>query len=259
MTGSIAIVIGGSSGIGQSAAIELAGRGAGIILTYNRHRDGADHTVAHIQAAGGKAVAIQFDAARSGDFASFRDAVTQALNDNWQRATFEYLVNNAGVGETMMFENTTEEVFDTLINVNLKAPFFITQKLLPLLEDGGAIVNVTSSSTLATSISEGSSAYAAAKGGLTVLSAYMAKEFSKRGIRVNSIAPGPTKTRFGNDGFERFPELIAPIAARTALGRVGESGDLGKAIASLLSDDWRWITGQNIEVSGGFNLGFSLF
>jgi len=252
--GKIAVIIGGSAGIGQSAAIEIAKRGVGVILTYNTHKDGADRTVATIEKAGGRAAALPLEAGQSETFASFRDAVARELNNKWQRDSFTYLVNNAGFGQMAMFEDTTEELFDKFIRVIFKAPYFITQKLLPMLENGGAIVNVTSNSTLPTVVAEGFSAYASAKGGLTILTRYMAKEFSKRGIRVDSIAPGPTRTRFADDAFERFPEVIAPLAAQTALGRVGEPDDIGKAIASILSDDWGWITGQDIEVSGGFKL-----
>lgn len=252
--GKVAVIIGGSSGIGQSAAIEIAKRGVGIILTYNSNKDGANETVTAIENAGGKAFALPLDAGQSESFATFRDAVAQELDNKWQRNTFTYLVNNAGFGQMAMFEDTTEELFDRFVNVIFKAPYFITQKLLPMLENGGAIVNVTSNSALPTVVAEGYSAYASAKGGLTVLTRYMAKEFSKCGIRVNAIAPGPTQTRFADDAFEKFPEVIAPIAAQTALGRVGQPDDIGKAIASILSDEWGWITGQNIEVSGGFKL-----
>ncbi len=257
--GKIAVIIGGSSGIGQNAASEIAKRGIGVILTYNTHKDGANETVAAIENVGGKAVALPLDAGKSETFASFKDAVAQALKDKWERSTFTYLVNNAGFGEMATIEGTSEELFDRLINVNFKAPFFITQKLLPLLEEGGAIVNTTSTAALHTGIAEGSAAYASAKAGLIVLTRYMAFEFRKRGIRVNAIAPGPTRTRFANDGFEKFPQAIAPIAVRTALGRVGEASDFGGVIVSLLSDEWSWVTGESIEVSGGFNLGFSLF
>lgn len=252
--GKVAVIIGGSAGIGQSTAIEMAKRGIGIILTYNSHKDGAEQTITAIENAGGKAVALPLEVGQSETFASFKDAVVQELKNNWQRDTINYLVNNAGFGQMAMFEDTTEELFNKFIDINFKAPYFITQKLLPILQDNGAIVNVSSNSTLPSVVSEGFSAYASSKGGLTVLSRYMAKEFSKRGIRVNSVSPGPTRTRFSNDAFEKHPEVIAPLAAQTALGRVGEPEDIGKAIASLVSGDWGWITGQDIEISGGFRL-----
>ncbi|WP_442340156.1 SDR family NAD(P)-dependent oxidoreductase [Chryseobacterium gossypii] len=250
----VAVITGGSAGIGQSTAIELARHGVGVILTYNKHKDGAEETVAAIEDLGGKAVALPLDMERSETFPSFKEAIIQELKNKWGRDTFTYLVNNAGFGQMALFEDTTEELFDQFVRVILKGTYFITQQLLPLLENDGAIVNVTSNSTLPTVVAEGYSAYATAKGGLTVLTRYMAKEFSGRGIRVNSIAPGPTQTRFADDAFKRFPEVIAPLAAQTALGRVGEPDDIGKAIASLLSDQWAWVTGQDIEVSGGFKM-----
>ncbi len=153
-----------------------------------------------------------------------------------------------------LFEATGEELFDQLQSVILKGPFFLTQALLPLLEDGGAIVNTTSSSTAASGLEPGYSAYGAMKGGLVVLTRYLAKELSARGIRVNSVSPGPTRTRLGDDAFAKYPEVIAPIAAKTALGRVGEAEDIGRVIAFLLSQDGGWITAQDIEVAGGYNL-----
>jgi NAD(P)-dependent dehydrogenase (short-subunit alcohol dehydrogenase family) len=250
----VAIVVGASSGIGQSAAIQIAKRGAGVILTYNGNRAGALDTVAAIEKEGGQAVALPLDVGRSETFPAFREGVVAALRDTWQRETFDHLVNNAGFGRMAMFEDTSEELFDEFMRVLLKGPYFLTQTLLPLLADGGAIVNTTSNAALSSGLEEGYSAYATMKGGLAVLTRYMAKEFSKRGIRVNSIAPGTTRTRIGDDAFERYPELIPAIAAKTALGRLGEPDDVGMVIATLVSEESRWITAQNIEASGGYGL-----
>lgn len=250
----VAIVAGASSGIGQSAAIQIAKRGARVILTYNGNQAGALDTVAAIEKEGGQAVALPLDIGRSETFPAFRESVVAALRDTWQRDTFDYLVNNAGFGRMALFEDTTEELFDEFMRVLLKGPYFLTQTLLPLLADGGAIVNTTSSSASAAGTEEGYSAYATMKGGLTVLTRYMAKELSKRGIRVNSIAPGTTRTRIGDDAFARYPELIPAIAANTALGRLGEPDDVGMVIATLVSEESRWITAQNIEASGGYGL-----
>ncbi|MGW6946926.1 SDR family NAD(P)-dependent oxidoreductase [Streptomyces xanthophaeus] len=250
----VAIVTGGSSGIGQGTAIQLAKRGAGVLLTYSSNRQGARDTVAAIEEEGGTAVALPLDVGRSDSFPAFRTAVARALRDTWQRDTFDHLVNNAGFAQMSMFEDTTEELFDALSRVLLKGPYFLTQTLLPLLADGGAIVNTSSNSARASGMEAGYSAYATMKGGLDVLTVYMAKEFSRRGIRVNGVAPGSTRTRLADNAFERFPEVIPALAAKTALGRVGEPEDIGMVIASLLSEESRWITGQNIEVSGGYGL-----
>ncbi|HVD58829.1 MAG TPA: SDR family oxidoreductase [Thermoleophilaceae bacterium] len=250
----IAVVTGGSSGIGRHTAIRIAERDAGVILTYNTNPEGAEETVATIEDRGGMAVALQLDVGNTETFDAFTQRVSTEITDRWQRTSFDYLVNNAGFGQMSMFVDTTEELYDRFHRVILKGPYFLTQKLLPLLADGGAIVNTTSNSALPTGMESGYSAYASMKGGLTVLTRYMAKELSGRGIRVNSVAPGPTRTRIANDAFERFPEVIPPIVERTALGRLGDGDDVGKVIAALLSDECGWITGENIEASGGFNL-----
>ncbi|MEV6375129.1 SDR family NAD(P)-dependent oxidoreductase [Micromonospora musae] len=250
----VAIVTGASSGIGQSAAIQIAKRGVGVVLTYGRNHEGARDTVAAIEKEGGSAVALPLDVGRSETFPAFRDSIEAVLRDTWQRDTFDSLVNNAGFGQMAMFEETTEELFDRFMRVLLKGPYFLTQTLLPLLADGGAVVNVTSNAALHSGLEPGYSAYASMKGGLTVLTRYMAKEFSPRGIRVNSIAPGATRTRLADNAFERYPEVIPALAAKTAFGRVGEPDDIGMVIATLVSDEGRWITAQDIEVAGGFNL-----
>jgi NAD(P)-dependent dehydrogenase (short-subunit alcohol dehydrogenase family) len=250
----IAVVTGGSSGIGQAAAIRVAERGAGVILTYNTNADGAKETVATIEGNGGVGVALPLDVSRSVSFADFVEQVARELDDRWGRTTLDYLVNNAGFGQMAMFEDTTEELFEEFLRVVLKGPYFLTQRLLPLLADGGAIVNTTSNSALVTGLTPGYSAYATMKGGLTVLTRCLAKELSTRGIRVNSVAPGSTRTRIAHDAFEYHPEVIPPLVAQTALGRLGEADDIGKVIAALLSDDFGWVTGENIEASGGYRM-----
>lgn len=250
----VAIVTGASSGIGQSAAIQIAKRGAGVILTYHGNEAGAQETTSSIEKDGGTAVALPLDVGRSAAFPAFRESVLAALRDTWRRDTFDFLVNNAGFGQMAMFEDTTEQMFDELMRVLLKGPYFLTQTLLPLLADGGAIVNTTSNAARFSGLEPGYSAYGTMKGGLVVLTRYLAKELSGRGIRVNSVSPGSTRTRIADDAFERHPEVIPPIEAKTALGRLGEPDDIGMAIAALLADEGRWITAQDIEVSGGYNL-----
>ncbi|WP_199510724.1 SDR family NAD(P)-dependent oxidoreductase [Nucisporomicrobium flavum] len=199
----IVIVTGASSGIGRSVAVQAARRGTGVILTYNGNERGARETVAAIEADGGTAVALRLDVGRSETFPAFRDEVAGALRDTWRRDSFDHLVNNAGFGRSAPFEDTTEEMFDELMRALLRGPYFLTRALLPLLADGGAIVNVASNAASRSGMEAGYSAYGTMKGGLVVLSRYLAKELSPRGIRVNSVSPGSTRTRIGGDAFAR--------------------------------------------------------
>ncbi|MEW2290860.1 SDR family oxidoreductase [Streptomyces sp. NPDC047841] len=250
----VAVVTGASSGIGQSAAVQIARRGPGVILTYNSNEQGVKDTVREIEQSGGTAVALRLDIGDTAGFPAFREAVTGALRETFQRDSFDHLVNNAGFAGMAMIEEATEQEFDKLTDGLFKGPFFLTQTLLPLLADGGAIVNLTSNSTLPQVTVPGYSVYAALKGAVVVLTRYMAKEFSARGIRVNSVAPGATRTRFADDAFARNPEIIPDLAKTFALGRIGEPDDIGMVVAMLVSEEGRWITGQDIEVSGGQNL-----
>lgn len=199
-------------------------------------------------------MALPLDVGRSDTFAEFRTSLESVLAAKWGASTITGLVNNAGFGQMCMFEDMTEELLDRNYRVIFRGPYLLTKALLQLIEDGGVIVNTSSNSALASGLDAGYSAYGSMKGALMVLTRYLAKELSGRRIRVNSVAPGPTRTRIVDDAFAKYPEVIAPIVARTALGRLGEPDDLGDVIAFLLSDEARWITGQDIEVSGGFNL-----
>jgi len=244
---SIVIITGGSRGLGASAAIQCARRGMGVILTYNSNAEAAAKVVATIEAEGGKAAALRLDVADSTSFSGFREKVREVLSSGWNRTEFDSLVNNAGYGLYNPIATVTEEEFDGLFRVHLKGPFFLTQALLPLMADGGHIINVASAtSRVATA---GVAPYASFKGGLEVLTRYMAKEFGDRRIRANSIAPGPIRTELGGGLSDEFEALLA---GQTALGRVGQPDDVGCMIASLLSDDNRWINAQNIEVAGGY-------
>lgn len=245
----IALVTGGSRGLGRSMALKLAERGSDVVLTYHSRAAEAQDVVQRIEALGRRAVALQLDVADSGSFAAFAAQLRAALAQTWQRDRIDHLVNNAGTGVTAPFAETTEAQFDQLVAVHLKATFFLTQKLLPLIADGGRIVNV--SSGLARFSLPGYAAYAAMKGGIEVLTRYMAKELGARGIAVNTIAPGAIETDFGGGHVRDNAQLNAQIASLTALGRVGQPDDIGGAVASLLAADSRWINGQRIEVSGG--------
>ncbi|RON57647.1 SDR family NAD(P)-dependent oxidoreductase [Pseudomonas frederiksbergensis] len=245
----ITLITGGSRGIGAATAQLCAQRGMGVILTYNSNAQAAESVVAAINAEGGKAVALELDVGNVGAFGVFVDAVRQTLQSTWQKTTLNGLVNNAGHGLFNPIETVTEAQFDSLMGVHLKGPFFLTQGLLPLMAEGSSIVNLTSATTRVATA--GVAPYAAFKGGLDVLTRYMAKEFGERRIRANAVSPGAIRTELGgglNDEFE------ALLASQTALGRVGEPGDVARVIATLLSEDSGWINGQSIDVSGGYIL-----
>ena len=249
---SIAIITGGSRGLGKSMALHLADRGVDSIITYRTGAKEAAEVVAAIAAKGRKAVALPLDVAESETFGAFADSVRAELARVWRRKDFDYLVNNAGVGAHVPFVETSESLFDEMMRVHLKAPFFLTQKLLSLIADGGRIVNV--SSGLARFSLPGSSAYAVMKGGVEVLTRYLAKELGLRKISVNTFAPGAIATDF-NGGFVRDNAQVSQhIATQTALGRVGLPDDVGGAVALLLAPENHWITGQRIEASGGMFL-----
>ncbi|SDE07696.1 SDR family NAD(P)-dependent oxidoreductase [Auraticoccus monumenti] len=251
---SVVVVTGASAGIGRGAAVEIAARGSGVVVTYNSRPAGAEETVATIRAAGGSAVALPLDVGRSETFPEFRAALSSVLESEWGTQRVQALVNNAGFGGGVAFEEMTEDAFDRYYRVLLRGPYFLTQTLLPLLADGGAVLMTSSSSARPGDTEPGYSGYAAMKGALVVATRFLAKELSHRSIRVNSISPGPTRTRLGDDAFERFPAIIEGLAAKTALGRIGEPEDIGRVIAFLVSDDAAWITGEDLQVSGGYAL-----
>ncbi len=248
----IAIITGGSRGLGRSAAMHLAQKGVDVIFTYHSKQAEADAVVADIAELGGKAVALRLDVGNSKSFADFAEQVRAAMRTHWQRERFDYLVNNAGVGVHASFADTTEAQFDTLMNIHLKGTFFLTQALLPLMADGGRIINL--SSGLARFTLPGHAAYAAMKGGVEVLTRYLALELGARGITVNTVAPGAIATDFGGAVVRDNEAVNAQVAGLTALGRAGLPDDIGGVVASLLSDDNRWINGERIEASGGMRL-----
>ena len=252
MNAPIALITGASRGLGKSAARHLARQGSDLILTYRTGADEAQALVREIEALGRRAVALPLDVSESASFPAFAGEVKAALGRVWQRETFDHLVNNAGIGIHAPFTETTEAQFDSLVDIQLKGPFFLTQTLLPLIADGGRIVNV--SSGLARFVMPGYAAYASMKGGIEVLTRYLAKELGPRGIAVNVLAPGAIETDFGGGAVRDNAQLNAMIASQTALGRVGLPDDIGGAIAMLLQPGNRWITGQRIEASGGMFL-----
>ena len=245
----IALVTGGSRGLGRSAVLKLAERGVDVILTYKSNETEAQAVAAAVRALGRQAVVLPLDLGDSKTFGAFAERVKQSLASTWQRERFDYLVNNAGTGAHGSIAEMDEASFDELFNVHLKGTFFLTQKMLPLLNDGGRIVNT--SSGLARFSLPGYAAYAAMKGGVEVLTRYMAKEFGARGIAVNTIAPGAIETDFGGGAVRDNAQLNAFVASQTALGRVGLPDDIGGAVATLLMDSNKWINAQRIEVSGG--------
>ena len=246
---SVIVITGGSRGIGASAAEHIALRGMGVILTYNANPQAAATVVRRIERVGGKAVALKLDVADVGSFEAFRQSVELTLRNTWDATTLSGLVNNAGYGLFNPLETVTEGQFDDLFNVHLKGPFFLTQTLLPLLAQNASIVNLTSATTRVATA--GVAPYAAFKGGLEVLTRYMAKEFGERRIRANAVSPGAIRTELGG-GLNA--EFEAQLRAQTALGRVGEPEDVAHVIAMLLSEEGAWINAQTLEVSGGYNI-----
>jgi NAD(P)-dependent dehydrogenase (short-subunit alcohol dehydrogenase family) len=245
----IALITGASRGLGKNTALALAKKGVDVIVTYLNSEAEAKSVVSQIETMGGKAVALQLDTGNIKTFDGFVAQVKRSLQDIWQTEQFDFLVNNAGIGGNSSFVETTEAEFDQLFNINFKGVFFLTQKLLPLLKDGGRIVNL--SSGLARFTSPGLATYASTKGAIEVLTRYLAKELGYRQITVNAVAPGAIATDFLGGIVRDNPEVNKLIASQVAFGRVGEPDDIGGAIASLLSEESRWITGQRIEVSGG--------
>ncbi|SHE88143.1 NAD(P)-dependent dehydrogenase, short-chain alcohol dehydrogenase family [Microbulbifer donghaiensis] len=248
----IALITGGSRGLGRNTALQLADKGVNVIVTFHRRADEASAVVAEIEKRGARAAALQLDTGNTASFTGFAEQLRELLQSRWQRYQFDYLVNNAGIGHHAPFAETTEAQFDELMNIHFKGVFFLTQKLLPLLADGGRIVNL--SSGLARFSLPGYSAYAAMKGAVEVLSRYLAKELGPRGIAVNVVAPGAIETDFGGGLVRDNAEVNDFIASQTALGRVGLPEDIGGVIAALLSEENRWINAQRIEASGGMFL-----
>ena len=248
----IALVTGGNRGLGKNTALRLASYGADSIITYHNHKEEADSVVSEIEAKDQRAVALQLDVGDIKSFDGFIQQVSNTLKDKWGRDKFDFLINNAGIGAHGTVEQMTEEDFDRLFNIHFKGVYFLTQKAIPLLNDNGRVINI--SSGLARFTLPGYSAYASMKGAIETFTRYIAKELGGRGITANLVAPGAIETDFNKSRFDANPQIKEMIASQTALGRVGVPDDIGGVVAFLCSEDARWVNGQRLEASGGIFL-----
>lgn len=248
----IALVTGGSRGLGKDMALSIARKGFDVILTYRNSEAQANEVVTQIEALGQHAAALQLDMGDIASLDNFMQRVSGVLQNKWNRERFDFLVNNAGMGGTVPFKDVTEQFFDDFLNVHFKGVYFITQKSLPLLNDGGRIINISTGTTRFAN--PGYSVYASMKGAVEVLTKYLAKELGVRGITANVLAPGPVETDFNNAAIRSNPQLKSMLGSLSPLGRVGAADDIGSVVAFLCSEDAKWINGQRIEVSGGINV-----
>jgi|TARA_R110000744_G_scaffold53012_4_gene113399 NAD(P)-dependent dehydrogenase (short-subunit alcohol dehydrogenase family) len=245
----IAVITGGNRGLGKSTVLCLAKQSIDCIFTYRSHEKEAKEVVKQVQDLGSKAVALQLDVSDMLGFEDFAQQLQNVLQTHWQQSEFDYLINNAGVGLTSSFADTSESTFDTLVNINLRGVFFVTQTLLPFIKNGGRIINLSSGLTRFSL--PGHITYAMTKGAIEVMTRYLAQELAPKNIAVNVVAPGAIETDFGNGVVRDNDEVNAFITSQTAMGRVGVTDDIGPMIANLLADENRWMTGQRLEVSGG--------
>lgn len=248
----IALVTGGSRGLGKDMAISIAKKGINVILTYRNNEDDAAKTVKEIEALGQKAVAIQLNMSATESLNAFVEKVKTILQSDFETDTFDYLINNAGMGATVPFMDVTEEMFTEFLNVHFKGIFFLTQKLVPYINAGGRIINISSGTTRFAN--PGYSVYASMKGAIETFTKYLAKELGAKGIGANVVAPGPVETDFNNGAIRNNPQLKGMLSSLSPLGRVGTADDIGSVVAFLCTDDAKWINGQRIEVSGGINV-----
>lgn len=247
----IALVTGASRGLGKDMAISLAGKGIDVILTYRTNEEEASNVAANIQSMGRKAAVLSLDMSHPDTLDQFINSLKGVLQSVWQTNTFDFLVNNAGMGATIPFEQVTEDQFDEFMNVHFKGVYFLTQKCVPLINPGGRIINISSGTTRFSN--PGYSIYASMKGAIEVFTRYLAKELGSKGIAANVVAPGPIETDFNSASIRNNPNLKGMLSSLTPLGRVGTAEDIGGVVAFLCSEEARWINGQRIEVSGGIN------
>jgi NAD(P)-dependent dehydrogenase (short-subunit alcohol dehydrogenase family) len=248
----IALITGGNRGIGRSTALRLAEHGVDVILTYRSNAEEAEAVVASIQELGRSAVAFPLDTGVVASFEPFAERVAESLRQTWDRETFDFLVNNAGMSIAGAFADVTEQDLDRLVDVHFKGVFFLTQRLLPLLAENGSIVNISTGLTRFTGPQR--VGYASVKGAVEVLTRYLAEELGPRGITVNTIAPGAVATDFSGGAVRDNEQIRQHIVSQTSLGRHAVADDIGGAVAALLGDGNRWVTGQRLEVSGGYRL-----
>ena len=252
MTTKIALITGGSRGLGKNSALRLAQKGNDIIITFNTNEEEAKAVISEIESMGRKAAALKLDVGNLRLFDEFISQVSQTLKDKFQTERFDFLINNAGFGATIPFAQATEEDFDKFMNVHFKGVYFLTQKIISIMNDGGSIVNFSSGTTRF--VNPGYSMYASMKGAVEIFTKYLAKDLGSRGINVNILAPGAIETDFNNGAIRNDPQRKNMIASNTPLGRVGQANDIGGVVAFLCSDDAKWVNGQRIEASGGINL-----
>jgi NAD(P)-dependent dehydrogenase (short-subunit alcohol dehydrogenase family) len=253
MTGlqKIAIVTGGSRGLGKEMALSFAKKGIDVIITFRTNEEQASNVAAQIQEMGRKTATLHLVMTQFSDLDQFVNSVKGALQSVWQTNTFDYLVNNAGMGATVPFEQVTEALFDEFMNVHFKGVYFLTQKCIPFINPGGRIINISSGTTRFSN--PGYSVYASMKGAIEVFTKYLAKELGSKGIAANVVAPDPIETDFNNAAIRNNPNMKGMLSSLTPLGRVGTAEDIGGVVAFLCSEDGQWINGQRIEVSGGIN------
>ena len=248
----VALITGGSRGLGKNMAIRLAEKGNNVIITYQSQKEAAEEVVKEIESKGQEGAALHLDVSNFQSLDSFVRELTATLTAKWTTAHFDFLINNAGVGATIPFEKVTEEDFDRFMNIHFKSVYFLTQKTLSMINDGGRIVNISTGTTRY--CVPGYSVYASMKGAIETFTKYLAKDVGGRRITANVLAPGPIETDFNNAAIRNNPERKAAMGAMTALGRVGQADDIGGIVAWLCSADAGWITGQRIEASGGASI-----
>jgi NAD(P)-dependent dehydrogenase (short-subunit alcohol dehydrogenase family) len=247
----IALVTGGSRGLGKDMALSIASKGIDVILTYRTNKQEADLVVGEIKGGGRKAVSLMLDMSKSSSIDPFVQEVQSVLSSVWGSATFDFLINNAGMGATVPFAQVTEELFNEFLQVHFKGVFFLTQKLVPFIREGGRIINISTGTTRFAN--PGYSVYASMKGAVEVFTKYLARELGTKGIRANVVAPGPIETDFNNAAIRSNPQMKERLSGLSPLGRVGHADDIGSVVAFLCTEDSKWISGQRIEVSGGIN------